>query len=78
MIPFICNLPTTESTTTEMITYPPLPVDCNFESGFCTWQSDLTAEFQWLRQTGANLTQSPQIDRINFFFKYKFDIMKLT
>ena len=48
-----------------MVTYPSLPIDCNFEIWFCTWESDLTVELQWMRHTGATPSENtgPQIDR---------------
>jgi hypothetical protein len=47
-----------------MVTYPQLPFDCDFEIFFCTWQSDFSADIQWLRHTGATPTEAtgPQID----------------
>ena len=58
-----------------MVTYPALPIDCDFERDFCTWESDQLAEFQWLRHMGSTPTENtgPQIDRnitINLLINY--------
>ncbi|XP_014680988.1 PREDICTED: MAM and LDL-receptor class A domain-containing protein 2-like [Priapulus caudatus] len=50
-----CEAVTTATTNmpTPAPTYPPSPFDCDFQGGWCSWQHDNTAEFQWVSLRGA-------------------------
>ncbi|CAF0808194.1 unnamed protein product, partial [Brachionus calyciflorus] len=37
-------------------TYPPLPINCDFEKDFCSWKNDSNSDFTWLRSKGETLT----------------------
>jgi hypothetical protein len=58
VIPFSCieQLPTT-TVTTPVVTYPPLLLDCNFESGLCEW-SHGSKNFTWQINTGATVSDN--------------------
>ena len=52
--------PTTSTSTTTRTTGTTFNVqsqyDCDFESGICSWQNDLTAEITWKRTNGSAQT----------------------
>jgi hypothetical protein len=47
---------TTEIPGLATLTYPYQPINCNFETDFCTWTNDTTGEFYWTRNKGPTLT----------------------
>ncbi|XP_025085529.1 MAM and LDL-receptor class A domain-containing protein 1-like [Pomacea canaliculata] len=48
--------PTTPSSLTSPVTYPPTSIDCDFESDICNWQQDTSDQFNWEVQAGRTLT----------------------
>lgn len=40
----------------ETMTYPRLPLNCDFEKDFCSWTNDTETDFTWLRGKSGTLT----------------------
>jgi hypothetical protein len=53
---------TSTSTSTKIITttrwQPQSPYDCSFETDFCEWENDTTADFTWKRNKGPVIANS--------------------
>ncbi|XP_073714301.1 apical endosomal glycoprotein [Misgurnus anguillicaudatus] len=49
-------IPTTPAPTTEPTSPPASSMDCNFQEGLCNWVQETEDGFDWIRQTGGQLS----------------------
>lgn len=50
------NVTTQNPLLTTTVRYPTLPLNCDFENGYCTWTNDTEAEFSWQINRGSTLS----------------------
>lgn len=55
--PGLCDADlTTQMPGLATATYPNLPINCNFDANFCSWENDPDADFKWERNKGATFS----------------------